>query len=478
MNLTKKIKNDSRITKKVISVVLATVMGVSGIAALIGCNKQASEKEGNSVVQPIDDLDLFADFDIENEEEVKQRAQAIYDISEKDYTVDQIQNLIYITNEKYANIEFSSSSKTDVQKFKEIQTYITGLNTNKTNSLFDDNIDDEVNYGAKLLANETTETLDTTDKYLYSYMLDATNDEEKALAGELAAIVNTQKSLIETKASVDELKVNSNIYYDLVEKIYKDKKKYSNNFLWNIDNQITDQNPLFTMFLTNKQVEFLDKQHRDLAANNALGAAIISELDLDTSDLKECESPTTPTGNYYNKEELKTYNEKQTTHKIPKEKQTTEKSSHVRYETVTESGKETTTKVVVTTGIPSTSKDESGKTTTKHTEEVKPGGEVVSTTKVVITDPALNTTTKPSTTKPNTTTKPSTTVHEDEIYLSPEEYEELLKSNDIQNFGDNKMTSTQSKSIAFSTLMVISGIGLVSINRNKYEEEKEDVKKR
>ena len=275
MNLTKKIKNDSRITKKVISVVLATVMGVSGIAALIGCNKQASEKEGNSVVQPIDDLDLFADFDIENEEEVKQRAQAIYDISEKDYTVDQIQNLIYITNEKYANIEFSSSSKTDVQKFKEIQTYITGLNTNKTNSLFDDNIDDEVNYGAKILTNDTTETLDTTDSYLYSYMLDATNDEEKALAGELAVIVNTQKSLIETKASVDELKVNSNIYYDLVEKIYKDKKKYSNNFLWNIDNQITDQNPLFTMFLTNKQVEFLDKQHRDLAANNALGAAII-----------------------------------------------------------------------------------------------------------------------------------------------------------------------------------------------------------
>lgn len=470
MNLTKKIKNDSRRTKRIISFVLASVMTVSGIAAIVGCNKQASEKEGNSVVQPIDDLDLFADFDIENEEEVKQRAQAIYDISEKDYTVNQIENLIYIANEKYESIEFSSSSKTDTQKFKEVQTYITGLNTNKTNSLFDDNIADEVNYGAKLLENDTTETLDTTDKYLYSYMLDATNDEEKVVAGELAKIVNVQKNLIETKATIEEIKDNSNKYYELVEKIYKDKKKYSNNFLWNIDNQITDQNPLFTMFLSDKQVEFLDKQHKDLAANNALGAAIISALDLDTSDLKECESPTTPTGNYYNKEELKTYNEKQTTHKIPKEKQTTKKGSHVRYETVTESSKETTTKVVVTTGIPSSAKDENGKTTTKHTEEVKPGGEVVSTTKVVVTDPALNTTTTTKPANKPTTTKPSTTVHEDEIYLSPEEYEKLLKSNDIQNVGEKKITSSQAKSIGLYTIMVGSGIGLISVNHKKHED--------
>ena len=70
------------------------------------------------------------------------------------------------------------------------------------------NIKDEVNHGVLIKSGEKDlEALDQNDEYIYAYMLDSKDIEnyEKQLEASLAKIVNEQKRLIETNATLEEL---------------------------------------------------------------------------------------------------------------------------------------------------------------------------------------------------------------------------------------------------------------------------------
>lgn len=446
-NVFKKQENRSKVSKKTMAVLLSAIMAGSGAVGVTSyLNSKNNDIAGNSYSSNADDQDKYAEFnDLTliksfdmDKDSVRERAKAIYELSEKDYTVEDIMNLIYMVNEKYSDIIFEKSA-TDVEKYQYLQTLITGINTDGTNSLFDDNIKDEVNHGALIKSGEKDlETLDQSDEYIHAYMLDSKGIEnyEKQLEASLAKIVNEQKRLIETNATVEELESNANTYYDFVsEKIYGNKD-LSDTFMWNIDRQISQQNPLFTMFLSKEKVDDLDKQHKVQAEENKLGFEITDELGLDTSNLEDCKEYTTRAlGSHYNRNDAAEANAKQTTKKenkvidkggknkgtvtVTSSKQKGEFTTtvHTETHTNTEGMTEGTTKINGNNvELTTNKKGELGGTSTSK------GGQEVSTSVRIETDPALNTT------KKSQTTAITTTKHEDEIYMDEKDYQDLVNS--------------------------------------------------
>lgn len=482
-NVFKNQEKASKVSKKTLAVLLSAVMAGSGAAGVTSyLNSKNNIIAGNSYSSSADDEDKYAEFkDLTlidsfdmDKDSVRERAKAIYELSEKDYTVEDIMNLIYIVNEKYSDIIFKESA-TDVEKYQYLQTLITGINTNGTNSLFDDNIKDEVNHGALIKSGEKDlETLDQSDEYVYAYMLDSKGIEnyEKQLKASLAKIVNEQKRLIETNATVEELESNANTYYDFVsEKIYNNKD-LSDTFMWVADRQIAQQNPLFTMFLSKEKVEDLDKQHKVQSEENKLGFEIVDSLGLDTSGLEDCEKKTTtPVGNYYNSSDAAKANSKQTTKK--ENKIIDQGKKKVGSVTEKETKKETTTSVKtethtntegMTEGHSSINGSEVELTTDSKGnlsgEKTSKGGQVVSTSVHVEKDPTLNTTKKSQT----TTTTTTTTEKEEEIYLDESDYSSL-------NVGVKSKMSTSTNTdtnvdynpfvVGFSAAFATGGFGAI-----------------
>ena len=181
-NVFKKQKNRSKVSKETMAVILSAIMAGSGAVGITSyLNSKNNDIAGNSYSSSADnedkyaefnDLTLIKSFDMDKDS-VRERAKEIYELSEKDYTVEDIMNLIYMVNEKYSDIIFEKSA-TDIEKYQYLQTLITGINTDGTNSLFDDNIKDEVNHGVLIKSGEKDlEALDQNDEYIYAYMLDS-----------------------------------------------------------------------------------------------------------------------------------------------------------------------------------------------------------------------------------------------------------------------------------------------------------------
>lgn len=489
-NVFKKQKNRSKVSKKTMAVILSTIMAGSGAAGITSyLNSKNNDIAGNSYSSSADnedkyaefnDLTLIKSFDMDKDS-VRERAKEIYELSEKDYTVEDIMNLIYMVNEKYSDIIFEKSA-TDIEKYQYLQTLITGINTDGTNSLFDDNIKDEVNHGELIKSGEKDlETLDQNDEYIYAYMLDSKDIEnyEKQLEASLAKIVNEQKRLIETNATLEELESNANTYYDFVsEKIYGNKD-LSDTFMWNIDRQISQQNPLFTMFLSKEKVEDLDKQHKVQAEENKLGFEITDELGLDTSNLEDCKEYTTRAlGNHFNSKEAAEANAKQTTKKENK----VIYQGGKKHGTVTEKkkGKETTTAVRTETHINTegmtegTTRIDGNKvelTTNKKGDlggtSTSKGGQEVSTSIRIETDPALNTT------KKSQTTATTTTKHEDEIYMDEKDYQDSVNS---LSASSTEKSSVNTKSASTKGVTNPTEEKEVYLNPDEYSSLNENVK--
>lgn len=466
---------------------LSFVLGSVGITS---CSYNKNKEETPTKVSDTNkdnqdsDLLLVEDFDINDKDAVRKRAEEIYKISEKDYTVDEIENMIYITANKFENFEFSSSTLTENQKFEEIQYYMTGLNKSGTNSVFDDNIADEVNQAERISSSSSTIILPTDDEYVHSYMFDYNEDKSKEVAKDLARIVNKQKELLEAKDTpIEELEKNADLYYDAVEAFYKNKD-VSNEEFCTIDDSIADQLPLFTHFLSKKKVEQLEKQHRDLTKNNIVGSELAEAMGIDLSNLEPCdEHTTTPDGNYYNTPEIKEANANETKKKYSKEEGATAPGAdkggkHIGTVTKTEDGTYTT-RVEVTTGIPDNKKDKDGNPTTKHTESTSKGGQIVSTTVVVSKDPEVE---KEEATKNKpTTTKPTTTKHEEKPTLSREEYEKLLEEANEVNVSVKTETSYDKEKmveIMMASLVIIGASAAIGVKYHDNKKKKGKVKQK
>lgn len=173
--------------------IIAFITAVGMLLSLAGCKSNDSKKdEGESTSISAEDeelgLILTEDFDINDSDAVKKRAQAIYDISEKKVSVDQIVNIIYYFNDKLDSL---SLGKTDKEK-------VNGLKTISSDAyaLLYNNIEDDSLALSNILSGKEQSIVD--DEEIFAYHLMASGDEKKT-ALENARIVKEQLNNIRDK---------------------------------------------------------------------------------------------------------------------------------------------------------------------------------------------------------------------------------------------------------------------------------------
>ena len=186
-----------KITTGVTAVILAGAMIVGGskVAKLLKGDVKAEPE--TTVTQETDQLNeefgvlyLCEDFDINNEVAVNERAQAIYDISEKQVEVSDIKNIIYLINEKFDKIDYKGKT-TDEDKFK----YVQKLITKDCFQLLNDNIQDDAQRAADLVNEGDAKEVVEGQKDIYAYMFEASH-QGKDSAFIIAQIIEEQNNNI------------------------------------------------------------------------------------------------------------------------------------------------------------------------------------------------------------------------------------------------------------------------------------------
>lgn len=184
-------------------------------AGATSCTKDDSKKENTetTVSTSVDEelgLILTEDFDINDKEAVKARAQAIYDISEQKISVDKIMNIIYYFNDKLDSLNLGKTDEEKVSTLKAISSdaYL----------LLNDNIEDDSFALIDILNGK--EKAPSEDEEIFAYMLLASGD-EKNLALENARIVKEQLNNIQNK--------NTKNFSPTAEKFYTNVMDIKNN---------------------------------------------------------------------------------------------------------------------------------------------------------------------------------------------------------------------------------------------------------
>ncbi len=215
-------------------------------------------------------LILWEDFDIDNADEVRKRAQAIYDISEKKYSVDEIVNMIYYFNEKHEKIVFKNGASKE-EKFKYLQNLAIHLS-----SLLSNNLQDDLDRMYSLLDKENMEddVLANEDSEIYAYMFMAGNKrlEAETMTGEkvdididdkgakgyaiaLALEVEAQLDAIKN-GNVEVFKNNAESFYKIVEEI-NNLKNTSDGYMVLMIDDYKAKYPLYGDSFTKEQKEVL-----------------------------------------------------------------------------------------------------------------------------------------------------------------------------------------------------------------------------
>lgn len=204
--------------KKIVSGIVAAAMIIGGAFGLKSSTGKKKDKSADAPVQTTiedvkedySDLYLAEDFNIDNKDEVKKRAEAIYNISEKKYSVEDIMNAIYLFNGKPESMNFKSENKEEM--FQEIQKMFVVIS-----DLFMDNYKDDIAKYSALMSDDGSEAEEMSvknDIEPKSHMLKASTDPAKNLEFELSRIIKKQLKNINNNASKDELNACSAEFYN------------------------------------------------------------------------------------------------------------------------------------------------------------------------------------------------------------------------------------------------------------------------
>lgn len=249
-------------TKKAMSVALAAVLAVLGIGGIKLAFDKKSNDDDTTIVQPEDlGLILTEDFDINDKDAVRKRAEDIFNISEKDITIEEIMNVIYFVNGKYESLILNGTDRENVINLKNI--------SGDAYDLLLDHIIDDANALATFKFGK--DAMVEKDEEIFAYMFLA-QGAEKDKALELARIIKKQLNLIETAPIMEELEVNSEEYYKMVMEL-KDDTSLSDAGKVIILLDTKSKNPLFA-FLTDEKFENLDKDYYNTALNKAFFEAL------------------------------------------------------------------------------------------------------------------------------------------------------------------------------------------------------------
>lgn len=197
-------------------------------------------------------LVLTEDFDINDAAQVKARAQAIYDLSEKEVSVFDIQNLIYIHNQMFDKIIYPENLNNDDEKFEYTQNLALSLG-----KILDDYLKDYY-ISMQLVVNDKKNDVTFTGNkgsVPCTYMFMPEMNYAKKQAVEIANLYYEQRSNI-LNGNVAAMTITANDYYNLYCDLKKADLSTGDKIL--IFKQFSSINPIFTLFLSKEQAQELD----------------------------------------------------------------------------------------------------------------------------------------------------------------------------------------------------------------------------
>ena len=197
-------------------------------------------------------LVLTEDFDINDAAQVKKRAQDIYDLSEKEVSVFDIQNLIYIHAEKIDKITYPENLNNDDEKFEYFQNLALSLG-----KILDDYLND-YRVVMQLVVNDKKDDIiftGNTGSVPCAYMFMPKMNYAKKQAIEIANLYYEQRSNI-LNGNVAAMTITANDYYNLYCELKKADLSTGDKTL--IFRQFNSINSIFTPFLSKEQAQELE----------------------------------------------------------------------------------------------------------------------------------------------------------------------------------------------------------------------------
>lgn len=318
-------KQTNALAKKITSIVTAIVL-LATSATTVGCvrNKKSSNtitttKSQTTTSNENNNLALVDDFDINDVSEVKQRAQEIYDLSNKDLSVDEIINIIYLVNGKYEKLDLNEE-KTEFKKLQNIFVSLTDL--------LNDYVVNWVNNNKSKKIIQAYMLMSSTDK-----KSTITKDDAIMLSGFVNKYLNNLKN-----SNISNCEKYADKYYDfavMMQENIEESKKVCNGYEWVVLTQIMVNNPLFALHTSKDNQNDLDLISKLAGTRGtAFAETVVAKRGIDkTEDLKEAQKE----GNYGYKSPYTSGYNKQDAKKAEKIVETTTEKKKV---VVNEGGKE------------------------------------------------------------------------------------------------------------------------------------------
>lgn len=276
------------VAKKAVSILSALTLLASSIG--IGAHVRQKNKNNDydvtsttttSVSTTVDaileQLKLTEDFDINDKDAVNERAQEIYELSEKKVSVKMISNLIYLFNGKYNKIKFSDKS-TELE-------YIQKMFAAFHDELMTNGVDECLNKQNNL---ETAKP--RYGKLIYSYMFMAstkTNSDDyivsKNDAIEMAKIVRKQLNNIKY-GKTNNYENTADEYYKFCSSLKnrtgkKENSKLFYGYAYSLFRDIDSKNALFASCLSKEEQKDLDENYAE-TYSSMLSGDVISKLNI------------------------------------------------------------------------------------------------------------------------------------------------------------------------------------------------------
>ena len=263
--------------KKAITITALVVTGAIIIGGTkIACNKKLKKPVDTTSslqneVYENKDLYLSYDFDINNDAEVSKRANDIYEISEKEYSKEDIKNTIYLYNGMYDKITYPEKTITDDDKFMYIQNNLTLCLPVTLNDYIEDYYSIISGFMDEDIKRDLTRDITSM---VYGYMFMPEYNDTKKLLMDLALICKEQTDNIINK-DISKLSDTANKYYALY--LEASASNFSTEDKVIVFQEFKNKSSLFARFLSEEKANDLNDAYSILEMSKKKMYGTISE---------------------------------------------------------------------------------------------------------------------------------------------------------------------------------------------------------
>ncbi|MEG2620818.1 MAG: hypothetical protein RSA10_01835 [Bacilli bacterium] len=256
-------------SKKITAALVAGALTISGIGALISHNKKGTDNTDDVQITDTVKLEnekfIWSEFDINVNEEVLARATAMYEISDKTVSVEEIIDIIYLINErpeliKKASLKYAQKMMLDVEKL--LRTNIDKVEVNNV-------INNDLNF-----------------IYTHYFIAKDYKDRDKALEYDKLVSLFLEKVQL---GNVEEKKETSNLIRDMLTNLYSNDLSSGVGYLISVDKTKFTFNNTFLDMTKEQRIEF-DKNTQNIYDSLLSGNYIkVKKITKDEEIDKGCE---------------------------------------------------------------------------------------------------------------------------------------------------------------------------------------------